>query len=66
VREVAGEYTGQVKFFSLNVAEAEGIAHRYNVHAMPCLIMFKEGNVQARLVGQPSKDQLNSWIDKHL
>lgn len=65
LREVAAEYVDQVKFCSLNVDEAEEIAHRYNVHALPCLVMFREGKAQARLIGLPSDTQLKSWIDRH-
>ena len=65
VRELAEEYAGQVKFCSLNVDEAEEIARRYGVNAIPCMIMFRDGQEVARHVGLVPKTELKFWIDQH-
>ena len=44
VADVAKEYEGKVKFYKLNVDNAQDIAIKYRVVSIPMLILFKDGN----------------------
>ncbi len=66
LHELAAEYASKIKFCSLDVDKAQQIAGQHQIRAIPCLIMFKEGQEVARQVGLVPKATLKSWIDQHL
>lgn len=66
VEELAQEKAEVLKVGKVNVDEVPGIASRYGIMAIPTLILFKEGNEVARLVGVLSKEKLLQEIEKHL
>jgi thioredoxin 1 len=41
----------EVKFVKINVDDNQGLASKYNVSSIPCLIIFKNGEEVDRLVG---------------
>ncbi len=66
VEELAQEKAGVLKVGKVNVDEVPGIASRYGIMAIPTLVLFKDGNEVARLVGVLSKEKLLQEIEKHL
>jgi len=65
--EIAGEYVGKIKVTKLNVDDNPNIAAQYDILSIPTLILFKNGEVQKKLVGAlPKKkiiDELLSWLE---
>ena len=61
--EVAKSVDGQVKIAKVNVDEAESIAGRFGIQAIPTLLLFKDGNDIRRFVGVQSKEILIDAID---
>lgn len=56
---------GKVKIVKLNVEENVGIVTRYNVRAMPTLIVFQNGEpVDAKVGAGQSRVQLTKWLDQ--
>jgi thioredoxin 1 len=64
--EIAGEQNGKLQIGKLNVDDNPGIAQRYEVMAIPTLILFKDGEVQKRLVGAKGKGQLLQELHEFL
>lgn len=64
--EIAGEKAGQLRVAKLNVDDNIRTAQRYEVMSIPTLLLFKSGEVRARLVGARSKSALLSEIEPHL
>ena len=62
LEEVAEEISGQAKIAKVNVDEAETVAHRLQIQAIPTLLLFKDGDIMARLIGVQSRDTLVSSI----
>jgi len=65
LREVAGEFSGQLKFVRLNVLSSEEnghVSHRYGVMGTPTLILFCNGRALQSLVGFRPKEKLRSEI----
>ena len=60
---VAGEYAGKAKVGKLDVDANPNTAPKYNVKGIPTLIIFKNGNVEAKKVGAMSKSQLAAFIE---
>lgn len=61
--DLAGPLTNQVKFVKINVDEANALAQRMEIEAMPTLVFFKNGKVVDRLVGLPSRDMLKTRLE---
>lgn len=66
IDEVAGEYSGKVKFVKVNVDENPNLSQKYSVRGIPTLILFKHGEVESSKVGMLTKSQLNAFIDSNI
>ena len=64
--EVAGEFSGKVKFVKLNTDENLKTAQDYSISGLPSLLVFKNGKALERLVGLMPKSTIISNIEKHL
>jgi thioredoxin len=58
VEDLAEENSGKIRVVKVNVDEFENLARRYNVQAIPTLIVFHEGDATQKLVGLQSKNRL--------
>jgi thioredoxin len=63
--EIAQAYAGRVKVVKVNVDENQ-VAQRYQVLAIPTLLVVKGGEVKEKAVGFLSKDKLGELVAKHL
>jgi thioredoxin 1 len=66
VEELAGEYTGKVSFFKMNVDNNPKVAGKYGVMSIPTLILFKGGKPVTNIIGYRPKDELKKSLDKAL
>lgn len=66
VENIAGEYEGKLKVVKLNVDESPTIAADYQVMSIPTLLIFKNGQVEAQLIGLVSKDKIISKFESLL
>ena len=66
VDELAGEYEGRVSFGKVNVDENPKIASQYGIMSIPTLIIFKDGQPVANIVGFRPKDELKKSLDSAL
>lgn len=64
--EIASEKAGSLTVAKLNVDDNVKTAQRFEVMSIPTLILFKDGEAQARIVGARSKSALLSEIEQHL
>ena len=58
LEEIASEHGEQLTIAKLNVDDNPNIARRFDVMSIPTLLVFKDGEVQKRLVGAKGKAQL--------
>ncbi len=66
VEAVAGELSGRIGAVKANVDEMRDIAVRFNVRAIPTLMIFKGGEVVAQKAGALSKEQLTEFIEENI
>jgi thioredoxin 1 len=55
-----------LKVGKVNTDENPAVATDYGISAIPALLLFKDGELQERLVGAVPKNVLKQMIDKHL
>ncbi len=66
IEELAGIYEGRAKVGKLNVDVNEEIAMKYGVMSIPTLLVIKNGQVAAKMVGVQSKDAVMAALDQAL
>ena len=66
LEDLAKDYGGKLKIAKVNVDENQQLARKYNIKAIPTLMLFKEGNVQASKLGMMSKPQLTAFLDSNI
>ena len=66
VEELATEYSGRARIFSVDVDEAGDLATQYGVMSVPSLLFFKGGELVDRAVGALPKDELRSRLNRML
>src|SRR5262249_15598491 len=66
VEALATEYAGKAKVVKVNVDENQSTPAKYNMRDIPTLLVFKDGQVKAKLVGAASRDTIEKLIQKHL
>ena len=64
--EVGPDYSDKMKIAKLDVDQNGETAQKYGVRGIPCLMIFKDGNVIATQVGALSKSQLTAFIDANI
>lgn len=66
VEEIAQKYEGKLKVGKVNVESASKIAQKYGIRSIPTLLLFKEGKVEAQIVGVQSLKNLEEKINEAL
>lgn len=64
VEELAAENEGAVKVTKVNVDDASKVAQEYGIQSIPTILVFKDGEVQQRIVGVKPKAQLQEILDE--
>ena len=63
IEEIADEYKGKAKVGKLDTDANRETSMKYNISAIPTVILFKSGQVQKKFVGLTSKDQFKTALD---
>ncbi|TLM76819.1 MAG: thioredoxin [Actinobacteria bacterium] len=58
LEEIAAEYAGRIVVGKLNVDENPNTAMRFDILSIPTLLVFTDGSVAKKLVGQMPKRRL--------
>lgn len=66
VEAIAEEYTGRAKVFKVDVDQANEIATQYGIMSIPALLVFKEGKVVDKHVGNAPKAVIAGLLDRAL
>ncbi|QLH75696.1 MAG: thioredoxin [Methanomassiliicoccales archaeon] len=66
IEELSVEMADKVVFGKLNTDENEGVPMRFNISAIPTLLIFKNGNFVDRMVGMRPKEAMKQAFEKYL
>lgn len=61
--QLARERAGSVKLVKVDVDRSPGLSRRFDVQAIPTLMVIVDGNVAARQAGAAPAGALRSWLD---
>jgi thioredoxin 1 len=64
--ETCAKYAQRIACAQMRIEHNPATYQRYNVVALPTLILFQHGQEQDRLVGMRSTDELSRMIEQHL
>jgi len=62
LEEIANELGDAVKICKVNVDNNSEIASKYEIRAIPTILIFKDGSVAETVVGLTSKDDLKAKL----
>jgi len=65
IEELAADLKGKITFGKLNTDENQDIAARFQVQAIPTLLIFKDGKLADRKVGALPKKALADELTKY-
>jgi len=65
IEELAKEMKGQIVFGKLNVDENRQTSMKYQIMAIPTLLVFKNGNLADKLVGAHPKEILKKKLETY-
>jgi thioredoxin len=65
VEEIARDHAAQLTTVKLNVDDNPQTARQFGVMSIPTLILFKDGQEKARVVGARGKDAILREIEPH-
>ena len=66
VEEIGRDKGASLEVAKLNIDENPEITRKYGVMSIPTLMLFKDGQEMARVVGARGKDALLKEIDPHI
>jgi thioredoxin 1 len=61
--EIAREKAGAVKVVKVNVDNNQSLSARYNIRAIPTLLLFKDGQLRDQIMGMASKKDLLNRLE---
>ncbi len=62
LEEISSELAEQVTIAKVNIDENPELAAQYGVRSIPTLLLFKNGEIAANMVGAAPKSRLSDWI----
>ena len=66
LEHLAAEFAGRIKLVKINADDAPGISARFEVRAIPTLLVMLGDRVLSRQTGAAPEAQLRSWLEEAL
>ena len=61
----ADELSDKIDVLKLNIEESPGTAQKFQVTSIPTLLIFKNGEVVDKLIGNPGPKKLREFMEKN-
>jgi len=66
LEQLATEMAGRIKLVKVNADIAPVISQRFDVQAIPTLVLLERGRIVARQIGAAPADALRTWLEQAL
>ena len=63
IEELSTEYESRASIGKLNVDDYPAIATKYGIRSIPCLLFFKNGEVQKQIMGSAPKSEIATALN---
>ena len=63
---VSETLAGKVDFYNVDVDEAPQLAMEYRINSVPCLLLFKDGELADQSLGFKPEPMILAWIQQNL
>lgn len=63
LEELGREFEGRIDFAKVDIDAEPGLARRYQIRAVPTLLLFRGGEVVERIVGASGKQALRAQLE---
>ena len=64
--EISNEMSDNITVAKINIDENPNTAQEFNIRSSPALMIFKNGKLEAEMMGQVPKSQLEEWIKESI
>ena len=64
--EISNEMSDNITVAKINIDENPNTAQEFNIRSIPALMIFKNGKLEAEMMGQVPKSQLEEWIKESI
>lgn len=64
--EISAQYAGKANIYKIDIDQNQEVASRYQVMAVPTMLLFKDGQLVDKLVGFMPKQSITQKIDAQL
>ena len=64
INELADEYAGKIRIGKVDIDANQEVLARYGIGSIPTVLLFVNGEIQARFAGLRSKKEYQSVLDK--
>ena len=66
LEEVSEKLGDRVSFYNVDVDEEPGLAMKFRVNSVPCLVLLKNGELADQSIGFRPAGQIAAWIEGNL
>ena len=66
LEQVARRLAGRLKLVKVDVDASPAVGQRFEVQAVPTLLVLKDGNVVVRQAGAAPAQALEAWVERTL
>jgi len=66
LEQLAGEFAGRMKLVKVNADESPAVSQRFEVQAIPTLLLMERGEVIDKQVGAAPVSHLRTWVTSKL
>jgi len=66
LEELAVEYNGRIKVVKVNTDDSQTVATQHNIKSIPTVMLFKNGQIVASVIGARAKNHFVDMVQKHL
>jgi thioredoxin 2 len=66
LEQLATEMAGRIKLVKVNSDHSPALSYRFDVQAIPTLVLLDHGETIAKQVGAAPAPRLRAWVNEHL
>ncbi len=66
IEQLATEYAGRITFAKLNIDENMGTAMKYQISAIPTMLVFRNGEMAGQIIGALPKNHIEQKLQEFM